>query len=329
MSGIGEKLVTDKERVSGTHSSTNRQVVRYIPVILVFMGALSLALFVPYFFTARNIIDVLLQCSAFGLMAIGESAVLIGGGIDLSCPSIMALSGIFGAMFMQTGGNPVLAGLIMVTVAILIGAINGYAVAYLRMVPFVVTLSMMYILSGAALWVTKSVSIPITNATFINTVLAKIWIIPLPVIVFFLITAIAEVFMSKSLYGRWLYATGTNVKAARVSHIPVQRVYFGTYVFSGFCAGLAAIILTARLMGGAATMGTSGDLLTVISSAVVGGVSIYGGVGSMLGAAIGALLITLITNCMNLMHVSYYWTLIIKGLVIVIAVGLDSLRRRQ
>jgi ribose transport system permease protein len=125
-----------------------------------------------------------------------------------------------------------------------------------------------------------------------------------------------------------LFAVGTNARAARVSGIPTDRVIFGTYVTSGFFAGLAALIVVARLMSAAATMGEEGIVLDIVSSAVIGGVSIYGGVGSPLGAVIGALFITLITNSMNMLKVSYYWTLVIKGLVIVVAVALDSLRRR-
>jgi len=307
---------------------SGEQIVRYIPSIVVGIAAIALGLFVPDFFTARNIINVLMQSSALGLMAIGVTAVLIGGGIDLSIPSVMALSGIFGAMYMRAGGHPVLAGLIMVAVATLIGTINGFAVAYLRMIPFVVTLSMMYVAQGACLWVTRAISVPVTNPAFVDTVMAKIWTIPVPVIFLLLITAIVTVLIGRSLHGRWLYATGTNIRAARVSGILTARVLFGTYVFSGFFAGLAAIVTTARLLSAAATMGEEGVVLSVISSAVVGGVSIYGGVGSPLGAVIGALFITLITNSMNLMHVSYYATLVIKGLIIVTVVALDSLRRR-
>lgn len=320
--------VAEERRLVAMRQFGAGRAVRYLPLIVVGIVALALALFVPHFFTTRNIINVLMQSSALGLMAIGVTAVLIGGGIDLSIPSVMALSGIIGAIFMRAGGNPVLGGLIMVAVATSIGAINGFAVAYLKMIPFVVTLSMMYIAMGACLWVTRAISVPITNAAFIDTVLAKIWIIPVPVIVLLLITALIAVLMNRSIYGRWLYATGTNVMTARVSGIPTERVCFGTYVFAGFFAGLAAIITTARLISAAATMGQEGEVLSMISSAVVGGVSIYGGVGNPLGAVIGALLITLISNSMNMMHVSYYFTLIAKGIIIVTVVALDSLRRR-
>jgi len=240
----------------------------------------------------------------------------------------MAFSGILGAMYMRDGGNPFVAALIMVGAGMLGGSINGFAVAYLRMIPFVVTLAMMNIAMGASIWITQSVSVAPINQGFIDVVMAKFGIIPMPVIFVAIVTLIAQVLMKNGIFGRWLFAVGTNVRAARVSGIPTQRVIFSTYVVSGLFAGLAAMLVVARLMSAAPTMGEEGVVLDIVSSAVVGGTSIYGGLGSPLGSVIGALFITLITNSMNMMKISYYWTLIIKGLVIVIAVILDSLRRR-
>jgi ribose transport system permease protein len=303
-------------------------LVRYLPLILFAVAIVIIGVATPNFLTARNAINILRQSSALGLMAIGMTVVLIGGGIDLSVPALMAFSGILGAIFMRDGGNSIIAGLIMVIVATLGGCINGYAVAYLKMIPFVVTLAMMNIATGASIWVTEQVSVAPINEGFVNVVMAKLGIIPVPVIFLVIVTALAMVLIKDGLFGRWLYAVGTNARAARVSGIPTDRVIFGTYAVSGFFAGLAAIVVVARLMSAAPTMGDEGVVLDIVSSAVIGGVSIYGGVGSPLGAVLGALFITLITNSMNMLHVSYYTTLVVKGLVIVIAVALDSLRRR-
>jgi ribose transport system permease protein len=303
------------------------QVIRYLPLILLSIVIIVIGLFVPHFLTTRNIINILRQSSAIGLMAIGITAVLIGGGIDLSIPSIMALGGILGSMYMRGGGDPVLAGAVMVGVCALGGAVNGYVVAYLKMIPFVVTLSMMYIATGASTWLTREISVAGLHPGFINTVMGKVWIIPVPVIVLFVATVIVTLMMRKSMYGRWLYAVGANPEVARSMGIPRDRVVFGTYVFGGFFAGLAAIITTARLMSASATMGEEGIVLNVISSAVVGGVSVYGGRGNPLGAVIGAIFIIMITNSMNMMHVSYFMSLFVKGCVIVVVVALDSLRR--
>jgi ribose transport system permease protein len=304
------------------------QFIRYLPLILLAVAIIAIGLATPNFLTARNAVNILRQSAALGLMAIGMTTVMIGGGIDLSIPSVMAFSGILGAMYMRDGGNPVVAALIMLGVGMGCGSINGLAVAYLKMIPFVVTLAMMNVAMGASIWVTESVSVAPISQGFIDTVMARFGIIPMPVLIVLIVTIIAQILMKRGYFGRWLFAAGTNVRAARVSGIPTQKVIFGTYVVSGFFAGLAAMIVVARLMSAAPTMGEEGVVLDIVSSAVVGGTSIYGGVGSPLGSVVGALFITLITNSMNMLKVSYYWTLIIKGLVIVIAVIVDSLRRR-
>jgi ribose transport system permease protein len=248
--------------------------------------------------------------------------------MDLSIPSVMAMSAVFGAIAMRDGAHPLVGCLVMVATASVAGCINGYAVAYLKMIPFVVTLAMMTIATGTSIWITNSISVAGIPAAFTDTILTRIWIVPLPVIFLALVTLAVSFLIRRTVFGRWLYAVGTNERTARVSGIPTARVLFGTYLFSSFFAGLAAILLTARLNSAAATMGNDGVVLDVVSSAVVGGVSIYGGIGSPLGAVLGAIIITMISNSMNMMQVSFFTSLIVKGIVIIAFVALDSLRRR-
>ena len=309
--------------------AAGEDILRYLPVLVLVVVIGLLAIFVPNFFTARNIVNILMQASALGLMAIGLTAVLIGGGIDLSIPSVMAMSAVFGAIVMRDGGHPLVGCLVMLATASLAGCINGYAVAYLKMIPFVVTLAMMTIATGTSIWITNSISVAGIPAAFTDTILARLWIVPLPVL--FVAGGDASSFPSGSsavFLGagsmRW---ARTNVRHASPAS-PRQRVLFGTYVFSSFFAGMAAVLLTARLNSAAATMGNDGVVLDVVSSAVVGGVSIYGGVGSPLGAVLGAIIITMISNSMNMMQVSFFTSLIVKGIVIIAFVALDSLRRR-
>lgn len=326
--GENSGAVVQEQNTSVGSFLKNERVIRYMPLILLFLAILILGFTVPHFLTTRNIINILRQSSALGLMAIGITAVLIGGGIDLSIPSIMALGGIVGAIYMRGGGSPILAGLIMVAVCTLGGTVNGYVVAYLRMIPFVVTLSMMYVATGASIWLTREISVAGLHPSFVDTVMSRIGIIPVPVVFLIIITGIVAILMKQGIYGRWLYAVGANPAVSRSMGIPKDRIIFGTYVFAGFFAGLAAIITTARLMSASATMGAEGIVLNVISSAVVGGVSVYGGVGSPLGAVTGAILITMISNSMNMMHVSYFMTLVVKGGVIILVVAVDSYFRR-
>jgi len=201
-------------------------------------------------------------------------------------------------------------------------------VAYLKMIPFVVTLAMQFIAIGAATWLTESVSIANLPMSFVDVVQYRLFKVPVHVMIVIVLTIIFYVVMKHSFFGRWLYAVGTNSRAARVSGISSNLVFFGTYVFAGFTAGLAAVITAGRLMSASALMAGDNVVLDVISSAVIGGVSIFGGIGSPLGAALGALLITLISNSMNMMRISYYLTLMIKGVFIIAFIWLNSRRGR-
>ncbi len=303
-------------------------IIRYLPLVVMLIVFVYMAFTVEHFMTERNLINIFRQASALAIMAVGMTAVLITGGIDLSIPSNMAFGGILGAMYMRDGGDPVVGSLIMVITCSLVGAFNGFAVAWLRMIPFVVTLSMMYVMEGAALWVTEKVSVVISDQAFLGFVKGRFLGIPDPVIIMAVVVAVAWLVFHKSYLGRWLYAVGINSRTARVSGVPTRQVTFGAYVFSGFCAGIAAIVITGRLASASASMGQSGIVLDIVASSVVGGVSIYGGSGSPLGASLGAVLIALISNSMNMMHVEYYTTLVIKGIVIITVIALDTLRKR-
>ncbi len=317
------------EAQSGTHLSVGKLVLDNLAPIILVVVLILLAAFVPNFFTSRNIGNVLVQAAPLALMAIGMAIVMITGGIDLSIPAVMSVSAILGAMVLRDTGSIPLAGLVMLLVGAGLGSVNGFSVAYLRMIPFVVTLAMMTIATGAAVAITNSVSIPVTNEAFYDLILDRAFGIQHAVILAGVVTLIATVIMRRHIYGRWVYAVGINAKTARVSGVPTSRVIFSAYVVSGFLAGLTAIVLTARLGSASANMGTDAIVLDVVASAVVGGVSIYGGVGGPLGAVFGAIFITVISNSMNMMQVSYFTSLIVKGFVIVGFVAIDSLRRRK
>jgi ribose transport system permease protein len=288
-----------------------------------------LAIYAPNFFRWRNILNVITQSSTLGILAVGMSFVMIGGGIDLSMPANMALSAILGALYMAAGGSPIIGGAIMVGAAISIGLFNGLAVAYLRMVPFVVTLAMLTVVTGLAIWVTNSVSVPIIAESFLGVLLARF--LGVPVSVFGLVACglVATAIMSSTVYGRWLYAVGINSEAARVARVPIRRVVCTSYIIAGLMAGLTAILLTARLGSASASIGGDGVVLDTISACVLGGISIYGGAGRPLGAIIGAVLIVLISNAMNMLGIPYYFSLMIKGAVIIIFIFLDGYAKAQ
>ena len=186
---------------------------------------------------------------------------------------------------------------------------------------------MMQVMSGVSTWITNSVSIAVP-LVYINAVLFKIGGLPLPVYFFVFATAITTFYCKRTIAGRWLYAVGTNINAARVCGIPTRRVVLSTYVISGFFAGLTGVLLTARLGAAGPLMGSSNVILDVMSASVVGGVSIYGGIGSPLGAAIGAVIITVLNNVLNLLQVDFFPAQVFKGVIIITFVALDSLRRK-
>jgi ribose/xylose/arabinose/galactoside ABC-type transport system permease subunit len=306
----------------------SRVVARFLPVSLFVLVVAFLGFTVDRFFTANNLLNILMQSSALGFMAMGMTAVLITGGIDLSIPAVMAFAGILGSMYMRAGGGPLGGALIMIGVGVAGGALNGLAVASLKMIPFVVTLSTQAIAMGACVMITNSVSILGLHESFLNVVMSRVWQVPTAIVALFIVTALVAILAQRSIIGRWLYAVGMNAETARVSGVPTRKVLFGSYAFAGFFAGLAAVVVTARLASASPTMGQEGVVLNVVGAAVVGGVSIYGGSGSFSGAVVGAVIITMISNIMNMAHLSYYATLIVKGLVIIAVVAIDSRSKR-
>ena len=304
-------------------------VPRIVTLAIVVLLAVLAGLFVPRFFTVNNLLNIIVQTSPIGLMAIGITFVFITGGIDLSQPAVMAMAAVLGAMYMVATGNAFIGSLITVAVAMGVGLFNGFAVAKLKMIPFVVTLSMMVVAGGLAVWFTDATSVYGLPEGFINLLTGSLGPIPVPVIILIVFTAIGHFFLSKTIFGRKIFAVGINIEAAKVSGIRSTRILLSVYVVSGFFAGIAGILSTARLGSAAPSMGAETMVLDVVSSAVIGGVSIYGGVGTILGAVFGALFITVISNVMNLIGVSFYTTLVVKGMIIVLATGLDAFRKRM
>jgi ribose/xylose/arabinose/galactoside ABC-type transport system permease subunit len=293
--------------------------------VVLFAGMLILIeIYAPRFFRYQNVVNILLQVSLLGLMSIGMAVVMIAGGIDLSLPANMAMGAVLGAMYMRSGGNWIVSCFIMVATGVLVGLVNGIAVSRLKMIPFVVTLAMMTVLAGSAVWLTNSLSISQISNAFLALFNARpIFGIPMSIWLGTAVTVAAAVLMRSTVFGRWVYAVGLNARAARVAGVPVDRVILLSYVISGLMAGLTSVLLTARLGSASANMGNDGVVLDIVSACVVGGVSIYGGSGRVPGAVFGAVLITVLSNAMNLIGVSYYLSLIIKGAVIIAFIAIE------
>lgn len=279
----------------------------------------AIALLVPEFATPRNVTSVLGQASGVGLMAVGLSIVLIGAGIDLSIPATMALAAVAGAMVVQAG-SPWLGIATTLAVGLAVGLINGIAVAQLSMVPFIVTLAMMVTVTGIDTSLTSGRSYPLPAEY-------KKPIADLAIPLFVGATALAAGIVHRTVAGRWLYATGLSVAVARASGVPTRRVILVTYLVAGMFAGLAGLVVSARAGAAGVTLGPDILVLDVIGAALIGGVSIYGGRGSPLGAALGAVVLAVLTNVMNLLGVPFYLTLVVRGAVIVVAALADRYLR--
>lgn len=309
------------------HIALRRVLPMAVPVLLGSLLLVAMHLLAPAFFRPNNLMNVLVQTSSLGIMAIGMTFVMLGGGIDLSVPAVMAFAAVVGAFVMPVAG--VAAGLAtMLAVGCAIGAFNGAAVALFGMTSFVVTLATMTVIGGATVWLTNSKSLSDFPDAFFNLMLARPVGVPVSVILLLAATAVAGVVVAATRFGRSLYAVGLNARAARVARVRVRTVLFATYVISGGLAGVTAAMLTARLGSASATLGNDGVVLDIVTACVIGGVSIYGGVGRPVGAVLGALLVTLISNSLNQLDVSYFMNLVVKGIAIVVFILLDRLKSR-
>lgn len=300
-----------------------KAIVVLVPLVVALALLAVMQWQAPNFFRPNNLINILVQTSSLGVMAIGMCVVMIGGGIDLSIPANMAFSAVIGALAMRWG-MPVGIAVMLLTGAG-IGLFNGLAVAIFGMTPFVVTLATMTVVGGATVWITNSQSLSDFPEIFFDIMLARPGGIPVSVIILLVVAVVASLVMSSTVFGRWLYAVGLNPKAARVARVPLERVLLLTYVISGLLAGLAAAMLTARLGSASANLGNDGVVLDIVSACVVGGISIYGGSGRPIGAVLGALFIILIGNSLNQLGVSYFMNLVVKGVAIVAFICLDRL----
>ncbi|WP_018099125.1 ABC transporter permease [Sinorhizobium meliloti] len=268
------------------------------------------------FLKPNNIINVANQAVVLSLLATGMCFVMVGGGIDLSMPSVLAISAILGAIYMRDQ-QEVIGGLaVMAAVGFATGLLNGISVAVFGMAPFVVTLATTTVAGGAAVWLTQSQSISGFPLILTDIVTTRALNVPLSVWFALSVVAVATIVMGRTAFGRQVQAVGLNSKAAQVARIPVRKVILATYVISGLMAAAAGALSVARLGSASALMGADSLMLDTISACVIGRVSVYGGVGRPAMAAIGALMITIISNLLNQMGVSFSVNLIVKGMII-------------
>ncbi len=282
-----------------------------------------MALITEDFASAENCRSIGSATIPLFLLALGQMAVMISGGIDLSVTATMALASVTGAAVMRDTGSATAGVAAMLGVGVAVGFANGAAVAWLRLPPFMVTLTTQMFLAGLAVWAVQSKNIGGVPADF--TRLGKE--IPLAAGIAIVCGACGHVLLRRSVWGRQLFAAGLNAEAARFSGLPVPWVRVRSYVASGLLAAAAAVILTARLETGSPVLGQR-MLLDVIGAAVLGGVSLHGGRGHVLWVLGGALFFAVLDNALNLRGVSHFKIMMIKGGVILAVAALDAWRTK-
>ena len=296
-------------------------------VVLIFFSIAS-----PYFFTPSNLVGILMAATVTGILALGTTFVIITGGIDLSIGTGMILCGVMTGVFITFWGWPVWAGVLgAILFGALIGFVNGVNIAILKIPPFIATLGMMLIASGLSLVISGTKPIYFKEHPDFQLLMNFSVIpgarFPLGVVIFLVLVVVAAILLAKTIIGRYTFSIGSNEAATALSGVNVTKWKIIIYSLAGLFVGLAGVLAASRLSS-AQPVGGLGLELEAIAAVVIGGTSLQGGKGSIVGTVIGALIVAVLTNGLRVTAVPQEWQSVVVGLVILIAVYLDMLRRR-
>ncbi|WP_343657164.1 ABC transporter permease [Paraburkholderia caribensis] len=306
-------------------TQTNRATLQKLgPFIALLVIAVGLSIVSHNFLTVDNLLNVMRQASINALIAFGMTLVILLGGIDLSAGSVLALSSVIIASLLTSGMPAGLATLAGLVAGGLMGLVNGLVISKGKVAPFIATLGSMTVLRGLALVLSNGSPLSSFNSDFFSLLgggyVARL--VPIPVVLMLVMFAIFWVLLRKTVFGRHIYATGGNAESAKLSGVKVDRIQLYVYTISGVMAALAGVVLTSRLNSAQPTAGT-GYELDAIAAVVLGGTSLTGGRGWIFGTLVGALLIGVLNNGLNLLDVSSFYQQVIKGGVILLAVLID------
>lgn len=316
-------MVKEKKDIKGF-------IIRNIMVLVMLLMIIAMAFAKQEFLTGDNVTNVLRQISINSVLAFGMTFVIITGGIDLSVGPMVAVAGVISADLMKSAGVPiVLACLIAIAVAVVMGLINGVVISTFKVPPMIITLAMQVIGRGFAYVYTDGRPIVDLPEAFLSLGRGKLFgEIPWLIVVMIIMFAIMTLLLHKTKFGRYVFAVGGNEEAARVSGIKTRLVKTKVYALNGLMAGIAGIMLCSRINSGQPQAGVEYEM-DAIAAAVIGGTSLEGGIGTMVGTWIGAIILGLINNSMNLLGVNQYYQMIVKGLIIALAVIIDAVGRKK
>jgi ribose transport system permease protein len=299
---------------------------------MVLMAVILLSIFIyifnQNFLTPYNIQVIVRQVAIFGIMGVAETAVIITGGIDLSPGSMLAFYGVMVALFMMWGVSTPIAIIVLFLLCIAVGLYHSAMITRLGLAPFIVTLASLSIFRGIAVVSTQGYPIRIESEAFLWIGQGLVLGIPVPLFILVAVALTVNYMLNYTPLGRYIYAIGGNREAALLSGIPVKRVLTFVYVQATLLFGISAILLASRLGQGMPGVGI-GYELNAIAAAIIGGTSLYGGIGTVLGTIIGATLMALIDNLLVLLRVEPWWSELIVGVVIVVAVTVDMITARR
>jgi ribose transport system permease protein len=322
--------MSDPAALAGKAAARRRRVPEESGIFAVLVVvALGLSLISPSFRTVSNSFVLLVNGAVIMFLALGQSFVLLTGGIDLSTGANIAMTGVIAALLMKFGLPWPVASVLALAAATLLGVINGALTHFLKIPAFIATFSTQGVALAIPLIITGAQSISVHDFGFSWIGQGKVVGLPAPVALVIVAAVAAAFFLRMTRLGVHIYALGGNRAAARLSGVDVARTTLFVYGVSGFCAGVGGLIATSRLMVGFPGTGTGNELFYSIAAAVVGGVSLFGGVGSIQGAMIGAVLIAVVSNGMNVINVQSYWQSLVIGVIILLGVTFDTYRRSR
>lgn len=301
-------------------------------IIIIFAALIViLAIIKPQFIGAANIISMVRQVSLVGILSMGMMLVIINGGVDLSGGAQVALASVVCALFAQESNNNLFLAIVCpIVVGLFCGFVNGFLITVPKIPPFIATLGMTNIAAGMGLLFCNGQPIAVVNETIIwlgsHRIGSGDWAMPVLILVFLLCAVINHIILKKTHFGKKVYALGGNEQAARVCGVSVEKTRICVYLLISTYAALAGILISGRVGAGATSNGQNYHL-DAIASCVIGGVSMKGGVGNVFGVVIGVLIMGALQNGLNIMGVSPYWQQICKGLIIIVAVVADTLKK--
>jgi len=309
------QLITTLQRASG--------------LFLLFIVAIIFSFSSDRFLTVSNLTNIALQTSVVAVATIGMALTMLMAGIDLSVGSVAALSGALTAGLMSRNGLPVSAAILLgIAAGSFLGMINGILSVYGKLPPFVATLAMLGVARGLTLVYTEGRPISGLPESFTNLGSGSLGPIPMPVTIWLLILLLVFMILRFTKFGLYIYAIGGNEETARLAGIPTNRIKVIVYAISGGLASITGVLLTARLWSAQPQM-AAGLELDAIAASVLGGVSLFGGIGDVVGACIGALIVGMLGNGLNLLRIPSYYQQVIKGVVFVLAVVFDMYAKQQ